>query len=140
LGFTPVTAAQAAAAGMPHAVQTQAHLVALFLPVPALLISALLSYLVSQLFDVWLFVKIRKATGVKKLWLRNNVSTMLSALIDSIVFNVLAWKLFAVHPVGWNTLFLTYILGTYAVRLVLSLLDTPFIYMAKHCIRPNDDH
>jgi hypothetical protein len=44
---------------------------------------------------------------------------------------VLAWVVFAPEPVGWEALFFTYILGTYGLRVVLSLLDTPFMYLSR---------
>jgi uncharacterized PurR-regulated membrane protein YhhQ (DUF165 family) len=39
----------------------------------------------------------------------------------------------AEQPVGWNALFFTYILGTYLLRVVISVCDTPFLYLAGRC-------
>ena len=110
----------------------------LFTPLPALLAASLLSFLISQFFDIWVFKRIREVTGQSKLWLRNNVSTILAALVDNIVFSLLAWRIFASAPMAWHKLIFTYILGTYLIRVVIAILDTPFIYLAKYFL-PRED-
>jgi queuosine precursor transporter len=136
LGYQPLTAAQA---GESHswALPIHAQMSALLTPAPALLIAGMISYLISETYDVWLFVWIRKITGDKALWLRNNVSTLLAGLIDNTVFSVLAWVVFAENPVGLNDLIFTYILGTYLFRVAISLFDTPFMYAARFLMRRN---
>ena len=55
---------------------------------PGFLISAsMFAYLVAQTIDVRIFHYLKKLTGEKRLWLRNNVSTMFSQLIDTIIVN-----------------------------------------------------
>lgn len=131
LGFTPLTHQEALQAGLPHASKMQHYLSAIFQPAPALLIAGLSSYLVSQFTDVWIFMVIKKLFGERWLWFRNNISTWLASLLDNTVFSLLAWRLFAMHPVPWKTLWISYILGTYLLRVGVSVLDTPFIYLAK---------
>ena len=109
------------------------NLEAVFSPAPALLLAGMCAYLVSQLFDIYLFDTMRRKFHGKQLWLRNCVSTACSSLIDNIIFSVLAWVVLADNPLAWKTVIFTYILGTYFIRLILVLLDTPFIYWAKHC-------
>lgn len=137
LGFRPLNAEQAGIE-MEWALPMQDHIAALFTPAPALLAAGMTAYLTSQLFDVWVYQRIRGATGDRHLWLRNNGSTMLSALVDNVIFSVLAWVVFAPDPVGWDALLHTYILGTYGMRLVLSLLDTPFMYLSRRVVRRAD--
>lgn len=133
LGFRPLTAAEAGAE-MAWALPIQGDLAALFLPAPALFAAGMGSYLTSQLFDVWIYQKIRGLTGQRHLWLRNNGSTMVSALVDNTVFSVLAWRVFAANPVDMKTLVFTYVLGTYVLRLAASLLDTPFMYLSRRAL------
>lgn len=135
LGFRPLTAEQAGAE-MAWALPMQDHMAALFLPAPGLFAAGMTAYLCSQLFDVWVYQRIRGATGDRHLWLRNNGSTMLSGLVDNVIFSVLAWVVFAPEPVGWEALLYTYILGTYLLRVGLSLLDTPFMYLSRLAVRP----
>lgn len=138
LSFRPITQDQALLAHLPNAFAMQGHLEAIFIPVTSILCASLISYLVSELSDVWIFSKIKQLTGVRFLWLRTNVSTLLGALLDNIVFNILAWRLFTAYPVPWHALIFTYILGIYVFRVVISILDTPFIYLAKYCIPVED--
>ena len=114
------------------AVNTQDHLLELFLPLPTFFAASMISYLFSQYFDVWLFNLISKLTNKKYLWLRNNLSTMTSSLIDSFIFSILAWIIFNPEPLDFFTVFITFILGTYILRIFISLIDTPFVYLAKY--------
>ncbi|MCA8933408.1 MAG: queuosine precursor transporter [Rhodospirillaceae bacterium] len=130
LGFAPLTADQAGE-GLAWALPVQGAMETLFTPVPALLIAGLTAYLISQYHDVWLYGLIHRLTGGRHLWLRNTGSTAVSALIDTVVFSLLAWVVLAPEPLGWRPLVFTYILGTWALRLVVAALDTPFIYLAR---------
>jgi len=133
LGFAPLTAQQAGAE-MAWALPFHDHMVALFTPAPAFFVAGMTAYLLSQFHDVWLFGLLRRLTDGRFLWLRNNASTMLSALIDNIIFSVLAWVVFAPDPVEWQALVFVYILGTYGLRLIVATLDTPFIYLAGRMV------
>ncbi len=53
---------------------------------PAFVIGSLTAYLISQTFDVWFFHKIKSYTGESKLWLRNNLSTITSQLLDTMIY------------------------------------------------------
>ncbi len=128
LGFRPL---EGAGEDLAWAEAMQGHMLALFLPAPALFAAGMIAYLTSQLFDVWFFDRIRRQTEGRRLWLRNNLSTAISALIDNTIFSVLAWVVFADEPMAWGTLVMTYILGTYGLRLIVALFDTPFMYLAR---------
>ncbi len=99
---------------------------------PNIVLASLTAYLVSQHHDVWAFHKWREATGGKWLWLRNNASTAVSQLIDTTIFITLAFGLLP-HVLGGAsvplTLLLNTILGQYVVKLIIALLDTPFVYL-----------
>lgn len=103
-----------------------------FSTTPRMLLSSLAVYAVSQVFDVWLYHKwwtfTEKKCGEKKrfLWLRNNGSTLVSQLINTVLFNVLAF--FGTYDVP--TL-ITIILSSYLIFVFTSLLDTPVIYLAR---------
>ncbi|MBE0479171.1 queuosine precursor transporter [Candidatus Aerophobetes bacterium] len=104
----------------------QPHLAAIFGFLPRIVVASLTAYLVSQHHDIWAFLFWKKLTKGKWLWLRNNLSTMVSQLIDSSVFTFLAF--FGVFPwqVFWQ-IFLT----TYILKLIIAACDTPFIYLAR---------
>ena len=98
--------------------------------------ASMIAYLVAQLVDVQLFHFWKRLTDGRHLWLRNNASTLISGLIDNTVFSVLAWVVFAPEPIGWQPLIFTFILGTYVLRMVVAVLDTPFVYLARWIARP----
>jgi len=138
LGFAPLTPEQAGET-MAWALPYHEHMAALFTPAPTFLIAGMCAYLLSQLHDIWLFSRLKAHTGGRFLWLRNNASTLLSALIDNAIFSILAWIVLASDPLPWQTVLVTYILGTYWLRVIVALFDTPFIYLACYWSPNNDD-
>lgn len=110
----------------------------LFLPAPRLLIASLTAFAISQLFEISLFYKLQMATAGKMLWLRMNVSCILAALIDNIIFSSIAWVILSPTPVSLKSLVFTYILGTYLARVIVSLMSTPIIYLSYKCSPKND--
>jgi len=95
----------------------------LFVLTPRIVVGSMIAYLISQHLDVWLFHKIKNKTGEKMLWLRNNGSTFISQLVDSIIFTTIAFA--GVYPL-FQLIFFTYI-----IKLIVAVLDTPFIYLSK---------
>ena len=89
-----------------------------------LVLASLTSYLVSQLVDVNLFVTIKQRTGQSKLWLRNNLSTMTSQALDTVIFTTLAFG--GTMPVE---ALIGMMIGQYGLRVLMALIDTPFCYL-----------
>ena len=103
---------------------------------PAIVLASLMAYLISQFHDIWAFHWIREKTGGRYLWLRNNGSTWVSQLIDSVVFSILA---FLVLPILFpNAEALPYdivvgiIISTYFLKILVAAIDTPFIYLSHN--------
>lgn len=138
MSYMPITKEQVVNTQLPGAFYVQHHLESIFVPSVFVLLASLISYLCSELSDVWIFSRIRSYTGKRFLWLRNNVSTMLSALLDNAIFNTLAWVVFTKKPLSFHVLVFTYILGTYVIRVVVSIVGTPVIYWAKAML-PEED-
>ena len=109
----------------------------IFTPLPTFFVSSMIAFLVSQYFDVWFFNFLKKISKQKLLWLRNNISTFASSLIDNSVFSILAWIVLNAYPLTLYVVITTYILGTYVLRLFIAILDTPFVYLAKYFL-PKD--
>ena len=97
----------------------------------------MIAYLTSQFFDVWFFEKISIFTNKRFLWLRNNFSTIVSSFIDNTIFSIFAWMIFNPDPLDFNTVLFTFILGTFVLRILIALFDTPFIYLAKNFLPKN---
>jgi len=105
-----------------------------FTPMSRFFIASMIAYLVSQYFDVWIYSTIKKITSNKFLWLRNNVSTILSSLVDNTVFSILAWIILNPNPETFYNVVMIYIFGTYILRILIAFFDTPFMYLSKLCI------
>ncbi|XPV76294.1 MAG: queuosine precursor transporter [Desulfovibrio sp.] len=110
----------------------QPHLEALFSFLPRIALASLTAYLVSQTHDVWAYSYLKKKTGGKYLWLRNNGSTLVSQLLDSVIFCVIAF--YGVFP---TEVFIEIIITTYIMKVIVSVMDTPFIYLAKRLFHPD---
>ena len=100
--------------------------------------ASMIAYLISQYFDVWIYNYLKQITSKKYLWFRNNLSTVLSSLVDNTIFSIFAWILLNPEPINLYKVIMIYILGTYILRIVIALLDTPFIYLAKYFIKNTD--
>ena len=105
----------------------QASLEAVLGAVPLIVVASLLAYLVAQLHDVWAFAFWRKLTNGKALWLRNNMSTMSSQLLDSLIFNSIAFYLFADDRMSLAS-FVSMTLGYWVFKVSIAVLDTPVVY------------
>ncbi|MFP4568381.1 MAG: queuosine precursor transporter [Candidatus Woesearchaeota archaeon] len=81
------------------------------------------AFLTSQTIDVHLFAKLKKKTKNKKLWLRNNVSTQLSQSLDAVIFITIAFA--GLFPLK------SLIIGTILLKFVVTLMDTPFLYLIR---------
>ena len=116
---------------------SQEDLSNIFTPMTRFFLASMIAYLASQFFDVWIYSIIKKFTFEKYLWLRNNLSTVLSSLIDNIIFSILAWIILNPDPETIYNVIMIYILGTYVLRIFIALIDTPFLYLSKFFISKN---
>ena len=103
--------------------------------VPRITFASLLGFICSQNIDVVLYHFIWKKTGNnnKMLWLRNNGSTLISQMIDTVIFTTFAF--FGTYP---TNVFISILLTTYLFKAVVAFCDTPFIYLARK-IKPNSE-
>lgn len=91
-----------------------------------IILSSLIAYIISKNSDVYIFDKIRSYTGESKLYLRNILSTSISQFIDTLIFISIAF--YGGLPI------LSLIIGQYIIKLLIAVLDTPFIYFIKYSI------
>jgi len=90
-------------------------------------IASLAAFLAAQYSDVWIFSVVRRLFGTKRLWLRNNISTAISQLIDSVIFFGIGF--YGLAPVG------ELILGAWLFKWAIAVIDTPFVYLGVYLIR-----
>lgn len=103
--------------------------------VPRITIASIIGYLCSQFIDVTLYHAIWKKTGddKSKLWLRNNGSTLISQLVDTVIFTTVAFA--GTYP---TDVFMSIMITTYVFKAVVAIFDTPFAYLARK-IKPLED-
>ena len=105
---------------------------AVFSNTPRVMLAGLLVYAIVQKFDVWLYHKWWDFTTKKFhdshrfLWLRNNGSTLVSQLLNTVLFTAFAfWGIYSIPT-------LLEIAGmSYLIFIVTSLADTPVVYLAR---------
>lgn len=104
----------------------------IFSSTPRIICASLGVYCVSQLVDVWLYHKwwdwCKKRFGDSRrgLWIRNNGSTLISQMINTLLYTTFAF--YGTYPI--STLVSIFI-SSYAIFFVTSLLDTPFVYWCR---------
>jgi uncharacterized integral membrane protein (TIGR00697 family) len=82
-------------------------------------------FFISNNLDIFLFEKIKKKIP-NKLWLRNNVATMISNVLENYFFIFFAFVGLYDIPTMLN------IATTISVvEIVIALFDTPFLYISK---------
>lgn len=103
------------------------HLSAIFSLLPRVTLASLGAYFFSNMHDVWAYSFWRKKfPGKKQIWIRNNASTIISQLLDSIVFASIAF--IGLFPIE---IFFQLAFSTYLFKVVVAAADTPFVYAAR---------
>ena len=93
-------------------------------------LASMIAYLCSQSWDVWIFHKIRER-GAGNKWIRNNLSTMTSQIIDTAIFITIAF--IGKVPNIWVMIF-----SQYAIKCAYAALDTiPFYLMTRNSEEQN---
>lgn len=118
---------------IPNANDTAAPAIrGVFSNTPRMILSSLAVYAVSQFFDVWLYHKwwdfTEKHFGDRRrfLWLRNNGSTLVSQIVNTLLFNLFAF--WGTYDAGTLA---SIFLSSYVIFIFTSLLDTPYVYLAR---------
>ena len=96
-----------------------------------IILGSVVAFMVSQLVDVYVFHRIKRITGEKRVWLRATGSTMVSQLIDSFIVLIIAFKLGS----NWSWAQVLAIgCMNYIYKFSVAVLLTPVIYFAEHRI------
>ena len=82
-------------------------------------------FYISNLFDIYLFDKLRQKYP-EKLWLRNNVATIISNSAENYFFAILSFIGIFEFPIILSIA----TTGT-IIEIIIAILDTPFIYLSK---------
>ena len=116
------------------------HVESVFAGIPRIIISSLIVYGIVQKFDVWLyhwwwsFTSKKFGSSSSYLWLRNNGSTLVSQLLNTVLFTYCAF--WGIYP---NSVLHEIIVFSYVIFIVTSLFDTPVIYLVRYLHRRYDN-
>lgn len=105
----------------------------------SIIAASLTAYLVSQHHDVWAFHLWKEKTRGRWLWLRNNASTLVSQLIDTVLFISLAFHVYPMllhdlPSLPWSVIG-TIIVSQYIIKALIALADTPLVYLGVAAVR-----
>lgn len=103
-----------------------------------IILASIVAFTLSQYHDVWAFDFWKKKTNGRFLWLRNNASTIVSQLIDTVIFMLIAfWGVSERFTLG-------FVLGSmvpayYLLKVLAAFLDTPLVYLGVRLLRMSQE-
>ena len=93
-----------------------------------IILGSLVAFVIGQLVDAFVFRRIKRVTGDKRIWLRATGSTVISQLIDSVVVTYVAfWIMRDDFSFARCT---AMVLTAYAYKLTVAVVATPLVYLA----------
>ena len=99
-------------------------------------IASMIAYLIAQTVDVHLFHFWKKLTKGKHLWLRNNASTTLSQLIDTIAILTILYLADNLGPdIKSVGALIRLIFASYLFKFFFALFDTPLFYLGVYLLK-----
>ena len=96
-------------------------------------IASITAFLISQLHDVWAFNFWKEKTKGKYLWLRNNLSTIVSTFIDTTLFMFIAF--YGIASQFTVEYIFTLIIPYWLIKVLFALFDTPFCYLGVRWLK-----
>lgn len=104
--------------------QAQGSLNMIFGFLPRLVLASIVAFTVSQSYDIVAYQFWRRLfPAYRHIWIRNNLSTLISQFLDNSIFTLVAFSgVFAFQYV--IEIFIT----SCVLRTIISVLDTPFVY------------
>jgi len=107
--------------------QSRQSLEQIFKPQGALFLASQIAYLLSQWTDVHIFAAMRKRLP-SILALRSMVSVFFGLIVDTMIFNILAWEVLAVSPVPLKQLWTDYICANTMIQFSILIINVPVFY------------
>ena len=87
--------------------------------------ASMIMFFISNMADIHIYNKL-KDKYPKKMWLRNNLSTIACNCIENYLFNTLAF--IGIFPMS---VIISIATTTTIIEIVIALCDTPFLYLSK---------
>lgn len=108
---------------------------------PGIVLGSMIAYLTAQFIDIYLFHWLRQLTKNNHLWLRNNISTLVSQFFDTLLFGLVAWIVWpffasneALAPLPWSSWY-QITRNEYTFKVVFTILNTPLVYAGVYTLK-----
>lgn len=98
----------------------------LFGLVPRITLASVSMFALSNFVDIRLYEYLRKKSNGKKMWLRNNVCTIVSNGCENFLFYLIAFG--GTMPLS---VIISIALSATIIEILIALCDTPFLYISK---------
>ncbi len=110
-------------------------------------IASITAFLIAQFHDIWAFNFWKQKTKGKYLWLRNNLSTIVSTFIDTTLFMFIAFygitrtSFFDIANSKFTPEYVFMLIIPYwLVKVLFALFDTPFCYLGVRWLKGSKKH
>ena len=100
-----------------------------------IIVGSIVAFLVSQIVDVTVFHRIKRATGEKHVWLRATGSTLVSQIVDSYIVLFIAFA----GVFTWQQI-LAFGIMNYIYKATMAIVLTPVIYFVEATIEKYVGH
>jgi queuosine precursor transporter len=99
-----------------------------------IIIASMTAFMVAQLVDVFIFHKIKRLTGEKRIWLRATGSTVVSQLIDSFIVLMIAFYFYPMWVKGQGQPWpfdqvMAICIVNYIYKFIMAIVLTPVLYL-----------
>jgi queuosine precursor transporter len=95
--------------------------------------ASIISFIISQSVDVTAFAFWKRVTRGRYLWLRNNLSTIFSQFIDTVIFMFIAF--YRINPSYTAGFIFSLIIPYWLFKVLFALLDTPLCYIGVRWLK-----
>lgn len=92
-----------------------------------IIVASITAFVLSQSHDIWAFHFWKERTKGKFLWLRNNLSTVASQFIDTVIFMFIAF--YMVTPRFDAAFIWSLIIPYWLLKVLVAAIDTPLVYV-----------
>ncbi|MDO4686563.1 MAG: queuosine precursor transporter [Corynebacterium sp.] len=105
--------------------------------VPRIVLASLAGYLIGQLLNSWVLVKLKEKTGEKSLWARLLGSTIIGEFGDTLVFCLIAAPAIGITTAADT---MNYTLFGFAWKTAVEIAVMPLTYLAIRWVKRREDY
>ena len=102
-----------------------------------MILASTVAFFFSQLNDMYIYFYLKKISKDKYLWIRNNVSTILSQAIDTLIFMLIAF--YHISPKFTFAYIIHLSIPYYLLKVCFAIIDTPFVYLGVKWLKGGEN-